>query len=122
MLISFKRYSLKRSVLQKKSSPAIEIVLFFHNSTSNRSESIRFLSQKLNIMIFYNAKSTPQLNIVKQYFEFDKKNIRTTFFSSDFETIKEFVRNSTNYNLRNPKLSLQKELKTLFKILKKCDI
>lgn len=102
--------------------PKQKIALFLDNSSSNRSNLVQSLSQKFNVQIIYNAKSTPQMNLVEQYFEFLKRNIRKSFFKSDFSTTKEIVKKAKNFTPKILKCGFQKEIKNYFKILQDHDI
>jgi hypothetical protein len=104
-------------IIQNKTSK--RILLFLDNATSNRSEKIRALKDEFCIQIMYNAPATPYLNLAEHYFEFIKRDLRLSFFESDYKTVKILVKNARFFSQSQIRSGMQKEIFNFFKILRR---
>lgn len=98
------------------------IVIFLDNSPSNRSEMLFDFCRKNNIILFYNAFENPYANIVEQFFEFLKRDIRNSIFKSDYQTIYELLLKTKLFTKKNLDFAFQKEFRNFEKILSEIDL
>ena len=94
-IAKFLEQVLSRLIIMKRPSP---IFVFLDNSGHHRTSQIMKLTERLDIVLLFNAVRKPEVNLIEHFFEYLKRPLRRKFNLCPFSSISAMLKRAQQFN------------------------
>ena len=92
-------------------------VIFLDNAKPHKSQLLTQLTISLDIILFFNAIQTPELNLIEHFFEYLKRPLRMSFNMCPYNSISAMLKQAKRFKMTQMKCCLKRQFKALARIL-----
>lgn len=114
IIFEFMSKALPEIISQNRSK---RIAIFLDNAKMNHGKVIKQLCESLNIILIFNAVSSPHLNTIEHLFEFMKRDLRLLTNSNKYQILKGLIIRAKRFDKTNIQKIWEKQQNDFEKIL-----